>query len=333
MKFWTAREIFESSPEAVNWVVKPFLADGVITELNGKPKSAGKTTFALAVCKAVLDGGDFLGKPVRRGRIIYLTEESRPSFQQSLIRAGIADGEDFHVLFWKETLQYEWPEAAKQAVQYAKRVKAVLLVVDTIAQFARLIGETENHSGDALQAIMPLQLARDEGLAVLEIRHQRKQGGSPEESGRGSSAFSGAADIILSLQKPDGNHDHNVRMIRALSRFDETPDSLTIKLEENGYSVVGTGESPVASAAFDKIQLLINSTPEPGLTLEEIIAATGVSRTTAQDTLERLDSEIEVNGKGVRRNPKRYYRKNSAETLSPRNNRLAETGKAAVSGS
>jgi hypothetical protein len=43
------------------------------------------------------------------------------------------------------------------------------------------------------------------GLAVLMLRHERKGGGEVGESGRGSSAFAGAVDVILQLKRPEGN--------------------------------------------------------------------------------------------------------------------------------
>ena len=103
MKFMTAKELFESKPEPVEWVCRPWLAREAITELDGAPKSAGKTTFALAMCKAILEGGEFLGQKVSQGKIVYLTEESGTSFRAALARAGIEESPDFHILFWRET--------------------------------------------------------------------------------------------------------------------------------------------------------------------------------------------------------------------------------------
>ena len=46
--------------------------------------------------------------------------------------------------------------------------------------------------------MQPLQqAAAAEGLGVLVSQHERKSGGEVEDSGRGSSAFAGAADIEI----------------------------------------------------------------------------------------------------------------------------------------
>jgi hypothetical protein len=92
-----------------------------------------------------------------------------------------------------------WPEIVAAAVDECKRVAASLLVIDTLAQFAGLTGDRENNSGDALEAMAPLQMAAAEGIGVIVIRYERKSGGD-RDSGRGSSAFAGVVDIVLSLR-------------------------------------------------------------------------------------------------------------------------------------
>jgi hypothetical protein len=114
-----------------------------------------------------------------------------------LERALIGPRDDFEVLFWHETLGKDWPDVMDEAIGVASARNAGLLVVDTLAQFAKLTGDRENNSGDALEAMFPLQKARDRALGVLQIRHERKEGGQLGDSGRGSSAFAGAVDIIL----------------------------------------------------------------------------------------------------------------------------------------
>ncbi|HEY5484444.1 MAG TPA: hypothetical protein VIK31_11660, partial [Propionibacteriaceae bacterium] len=57
--------------------------------------------------------------------------------------------------------------------------------MDTLPQFAGLRGDAENNSGDALEAIGPLQLLAADGFAILVTRHDRKSGGEVGESARG----------------------------------------------------------------------------------------------------------------------------------------------------
>jgi hypothetical protein len=316
MKFITAKELFELKPEPVEWVCKPWLAREAITELDGAPKSAGKTTFALAMCKAILTGGDFLGHPTARGRIVYLTEESGTSFRAALARAGIKESEDFHILFWKETHGLRdgetsaWAKVVEEAVEYAKTHGAAVLVVDTFAQFAKLTGDKENSSGDNLEAMLPLQKGRDEELAVLLIRHERKGGGPVGESGRGSNAMSGAVDIVLQLKRPEGSHPANHRKIDAISRFDETPSELTISLTEGEYQVLGESDAVAVPAAMKQILACLPLDGADALSMEQLRERTGLARTTLQAALSQLqeDDAIHRLGSGKKGDAHRYWR-------------------------
>ena len=179
LEFMTAAEIATEVSADVEWIVRPWIAKGAITELDGKVKSAGKTTWVTFMCRAVLDGLRFLDEPTLQTPIVYLTEQPKASFRELLARADLLEREDFFVLFWNQKAsRMTWPEIAHEAIKKAQEAGAQLLVVDTIAQFANLIGDRENNSGDALQAVKPLQLAVENGLAVLVVRHEGKRGGA-----------------------------------------------------------------------------------------------------------------------------------------------------------
>ena len=66
--FVTARETCSEAAEEVDWIVKPFLASGCLTDLAGPAKAAGKTTLTLAMIREVVDGGEFLGRRTAQSR-------------------------------------------------------------------------------------------------------------------------------------------------------------------------------------------------------------------------------------------------------------------------
>ncbi len=205
-------------------------------------------------------------------------------------------------------------EVVAAAVTRARAVGAQVLVVDTLGQWAGLAGESENHAGAALEAIGPLQLAAGAGLAVAALRHERKSGGDVGDAARGSSAFGGAVDIIVSLRRPDGAQRPTIRVLHALSRFDDTPPELTIELTDTGYVALGPG---VDVATQEARRALLEETPEDeaqALTLDAILARRpGVSRTTAQRVVKSLveAGPLGMTGAGKRGDPRRYYRSRS----------------------
>jgi AAA domain len=325
MKFITAKELRSLNPDPVIWICKPWLALEAITELDGKAKTAGKTTFALAMCKAILNGEDFLGEKTMKSSIVYLTEESRSTFRSAVDRAGIGESENFHVLFWKEThalqngfaLGSVWEQSIAEAMDYAKSVGATVLIVDTFAQFARLTGDRENSAGHILEAVMPIQKARDAGLAVAIIRHERKEAGSVGDSGRGSSALSGAVDIVLRLQRPEGRQPANYRQLQSVSRYDDTPPELMILRNESDgcYELIGETKAIAVSEAVREMLAILPEKPEVALTLDQISEALSIPRTTLQSAISDLEAKgsIAKVGRGVKGDSLRYHL-NSAET-------------------
>lgn len=205
LEFRTAEQIAAESPAAVEWIARPWVSKGAITEVDGQVKSAGKTTWVTHMCRAIQDGAEFMGQPTMPTPVVYLTEQPQASFRVTLGRAGLLGRKDFVVLFWNKTSGMSWAEVMEQSVAKCKSIGAGLLVVDTIAQFARLVGDSENRSGDAIKAMQPIMLAAERGLGIVLVRHERKNGGAVGNSGRGSSAFSGAADIVLSIRRSSRN--------------------------------------------------------------------------------------------------------------------------------
>src|SRR5262245_35319152 len=59
LRFRTAAEIAAQTAEEVPWIAQPWVAAGSITEVVGKPKAAGKTTWVMRLVRAVLDGAAF----------------------------------------------------------------------------------------------------------------------------------------------------------------------------------------------------------------------------------------------------------------------------------
>lgn len=309
LTFRTGTEIAAHTPTEVPWLVKPWVAGGAITEVDGKVKVAGKTTWVTHMVRAVLDGAEFMGEKTAKTPAVVLTEQNPTSFRETMKRADLLNRDDFVTLFWAETLGFSWPEVARAAVEECQRRRAKLLVVDTLGQFAGLFGDSENNSGAALTAVQPLQLAAEAGVAVIIVRHERKRGGSVGDSGRGSSAFAGAVDIVLSIRRPEGNQKRNSRLIQAVSRFDETPPELLIELTDTGYRSLGEpGEVAKQQAAREVLDALPKSKSE-AIDIKTLGKKTKKSRARLQRMLNGLLSQglVHRTSKGAKGDPLRYF--------------------------
>ena len=314
LPFKSGREIAESAPEEVPWTCRPWVAKGAITEVTGAVKQAGKTTLVTHMCRKILDGEDFMGERTVKTPIVYLTEQQPSSFREALGRAGLLGCEEFVTLAWHDTIGIPWPEVARAAADEAERIGAQVLVVDTLGQFASLKGDAENNAGAALEALRPLQEAAARGLAVVLVRHDRKGGGMVGESGRGSSAFAGAVDIIIAIRRGDGNTRPTVRKIESLSRFSETPTELMVELGDEGYRSLGTETAIAASEARKAVLEAAPTSEEKASTVDELFEAAQVTHATGNRTRRSLldEGKLKRTGKGKKGDPYRYWRPDPA---------------------
>ena len=153
------------------------------------------------------------------------------------------------------TWRLAWADLVQTIAEDAMRDGYGLLVIDTLAKLAGIVNE--NDSGECALAMVPLQNAAHDGLAILVCRHERKSGGEVGESGRGSSAISGDVDVILQLRRPEGNQPSTRRVIESLSRYSETPEKVVIELTEDGYVLLGDEEAVSLADALRMVSALI----------------------------------------------------------------------------
>lgn len=308
LPFRTARELVAELPESVPWTWWGYVAEGAVTELVGAAKRAGKSTMTTFLIRAILDGLLFLGRATTASPVVLLTEQPGSSLRELLVRAGLQDRDDLVILAWHDSRAASWPTIVAAAEAECARIGARVLVVDTLGQFAGIRGDSENDAGAAAEAMAPLQAAAGDGLAVVVLRHERKSGGDVGTSGRGSSAFTGAVDIVLRLARQENPVRPTVRVLTALSRFDATPDEVVIELTDTGYIALGdTGAVAFAEARRGVLDVLPD---DGGLTLSEIIERTQGRRTTTQAALASLvdAGDVVKGGTGRRNDPIRYRR-------------------------
>jgi DnaB-like helicase N terminal domain/AAA domain len=311
LRFRSGTDIATAEEGQIEWILPGYVVRGGITELGAKVK-VGKTTLLMNLVRALAAGFEFLGRHTQKTPTVYLTEQTAPSFRQAIERADLLGRSDFHTLQYSDTHGIPWPDVAAAAVAECFRTGASLLVVDTLPQFACLKGDSENNSGDALDAMRPLLLAATKGLGVILTRHERKSGGDVGDSGRGSSAFAGAVDIVLSLRRPEGNSKPTLRVLQAVSRFSETPSDLLIEFTETGYVSRGDSRGAVVEETKRMIMAFAPNSASDAFELKELMDAVRVGRTTLQRALEELliDGTLDRVGKGRKGNPYRYFREN-----------------------
>lgn len=180
---------------------------------------------------------------------------------------------------------------------------AVLIVVDTLSAWSGMKADQENDAGSCEAVMSQFKRAASQAqVAVLVVHHMRKDG----TVSRGSTALPAAADIVLTLAREDGGPS-NRRCIKALSRYSDTPDSLTFDLNESEYELirVPTGAARQHHAVFDVLPL-----DAPGATREELAEKSGRSQWQTRTAIKNLkhDGLVLVSGTGKNKDPFRYFR-------------------------
>lgn len=316
LRFRTGRELAETTSKAVQWIVELLVVVGALTEVVGKIKTAGKTTFALLMCRAVLSGETFLGRPTAKGPVVYLTEQPDASFRVAAEKAGVLGRDDFVLLSWYDR-GASWEETVAAAVAKAREIGAALLVVDTLSRWAGIVDE--NDAGAAMKAYAPLKdAAGKDGLAGLLLRHARKGGGEIGEAGRGSSGFSGEADILVDLRRIDGKQvSPNRRQLEILGRFGDQVQ-LVIELTPDGYRNLGTHDEVDTTAAASLVLRVLPASGDEAQTVPQLRDEVNsdeklkpkVTADAVRMALNRLhdDKEVQRKGAGKKGNPYLYWR-------------------------
>lgn len=315
----TPLEVATSTPDGTAWVAVGYFALGAITELDGKVKAAGKTTFLLDFIACILDGSPFLGQPTMACKVIYVTEQAPGPFREALERAGLLGrGDELRLVFRREIGDVPWPELVATIAADALRDGYAVIVFDTLAKLAGI--REENDSGETARAMSPLQDGGHDGLCVIVARHDRKSGGDVGESGRGSSAISGDVDVILQLRRPEGNQPSTRRVIETLSRYSETPEKVVIDLTDEGYVLLGDSEAVALADGLRIVSAHLGGEFEQkeSWTVDELVSATALTRATVQRALGELRhrGDVQESGRGVKGDPHRYSLQETVSALT-----------------
>lgn len=291
LRWHTALEICAAEPDEPEYVAPPYHARGCITQMDAAPKE-GKTTYGIGVAGAVVTGERFLGQETERCPVLYLTEEGPRSFSAALRHQGLAESRDLHVLYHFEACTRPWPETAESVRRQAADIGAGFLVLDTLGPWTLAPGVDENDAGAAEVALRPLRAIANDNLTVLILRHTRKSGGSLAEAARGSSAFAGAVEALVSLRQMPGSGHPNRRELRARARAGlDLPESLVIELEGNRFVTVGSGADVERQAARQRLLDVLPLTRETALTLDSLADKADVRRTPCSNLLVLLQRD------------------------------------------
>ena len=214
---------------------------GRLTLLAGREKMGGKSTLLTAGAAAVTRGGLFLAESCPIGAVLWVTadQEHAGDLAARATRFG-ADPDRLHVL---------WPHRPLLELTGAiERVQPLLVVIDTLANFAHGEVEDPHSSAQWPQVLLPLvRLARHHELALVVSHHTKKAEGGGY---RDSTAIGALVDLLLELQPDVVNPTR--RNVSVLGRWPAQP--FAVELLGDRYRLVPGGELSMDARVLAFIQ-------------------------------------------------------------------------------
>jgi hypothetical protein len=197
----------------LSWLWDGYLARGKVTALISPPKS-GKTTLLSHLLARFAQGGLLAGRTVAPARALVVSEESASDWDARCRQLALGQNVQF--------LCRPFHGARPTDAQWS-------------ALAALLPGYAETCAPKMLDCLLPLQALANRGPALWLLHHPAKGQRPDGQTGRGSGALSGLADIVMEMTclRRARSRDRR-RRICAWSRYVETPRHLIVELNADG---------------------------------------------------------------------------------------------------
>jgi hypothetical protein len=280
----SANDLQKRSFAPVSYVLPGLIPEG-ITIIAGKPK-IGKSWLVLDLGIAIAAARFTLGtlKPAQ-GDVIYLALEDGKRRLKERITKLLGSG-----LSWpaRLTLQTDWKRVNAGALEDIKdwcasvrEPKAV--IIDTLEKIRPLQnGYVPAYSAD-YRALADLQkFANENGIAVILNHHVRKMDAEdPFDTVSGTLGLTGVADTILVLKRQNGR----VTLYARGRDIEETETALQFDKTSCKWTILGDAAEVHRSSERASIIRALNNSADEGMTVREIMLATGSRNRNATDLL------------------------------------------------
>jgi hypothetical protein len=293
------RDLLNEPEEKVSWLLADKLPAGGISVLSAKPK-VGKSTLARCLALAVARGEPFLGCETAKGPVIYLAlEEKRSEVRRHFSDLGASGEEPIHVHCAAAP-----KDAMAELCQVTKELKPVLVIVDPLFKFVRVVDEKAY--AEVCRAIEPLlTLARDTGAHVMLVHHCGKaEKVDAMDAILGSTAIFGGVDSALILKRSDryrtlqSSQKYGTDWPETVLEFDLDTRALSLGAEKSEADV-----QAVAAGIFEYLIRVKDAKTEPEIE-KSVEGKTGVKRKALRTLVEQ--GKVGREGSGRKGDPFKY---------------------------
>ncbi len=282
----TGKELMEMDFPLPTWRIAGLLPEAGLTILAAEAK-LGKTWLALQLAKAVAGGQDApLGRRVMsRGRVLYLSYEDGLARLRDRMTAQGWDSDALTLVEFVDGAGVDLasPHAREELANEVRAGNIKLVVIDTLKAALR-DGRVEENQAEFSNTLYALREAVcGAGASLLIIHHHRKaRAGDVSADMRGTSALSGAADMMLGLYRRDGKTYLDIRG-RDLPTGDQ---SLQVRFCKESCAWVLSEEKPIG----DIHRRIMEALRKGPLTVGEMQAIVNFSKSALYDALGEMQS-------------------------------------------
>lgn len=244
MALTSLRDLLAEPEEKVDWIVDDLLPKGGLSVIVAKPKT-GKSTLARQLALCISRGEEFLSRSTERGLAIYLAlEERRGDVRNHFKVMGVTGSEDLKIFADIAPL-----DVIQQVRDMALKERPALIVVDTLARFARI--KDLNDYSQTTSGLEPiLALAREVRAHVCLLHHAKKGESKGIDSILGSTGIAGTVDTIIHLHRSE-----KYRTISSTQRVGKDLDESVLDFDvSRRWSFLGSSRE---QAEIDRIKFAI----------------------------------------------------------------------------
>lgn len=225
-------------PDGGMWLVDKVLIRGGIHFLSA-PSSGGKSWVALDLCRAMTTGGQWLGRDIPSGAVLYVDEEmGGQQAKDRTRRLRYQRGTPFYYL-GKQGIKLHDPADVAFVCQECRSRSISLVVLDTLSGVRPGLKENEAEHVSQLRTVFNQIVAT--GATLLVLHHDRKgkaDEDQPEhERMRGSGDLAAMADMAYGIRTRGGVHTLKATKNRALSETEALSVDFELFDEEDGISL------------------------------------------------------------------------------------------------
>jgi hypothetical protein len=259
--------------------------------------------------KQIVSGGSFLTRSVRHCDAVIYCAEEEATFNLACERAELTREQRQCIRFLAPSMTGTKTLADVVAWLQQARVRygAQVVIVDTLAHFARFQHGGEQDASTMAAACLEVRRVVTNDTAVALVHHNRKSGGGTEDAIRGSNSLTGGVDQTV-LVTGVGKGFGPVRHLRSSGRLGRWDTYVELR-RPAGYIEVGRPAS-AREKATTTAALTIPRTAATAQTINDLVDANkSISDASMRRTVDQLVSGGVVTrlGSGKKGSPFKYF--------------------------